>query len=85
MSVNRFGELIGFAHAGMTAEGDNRCADAARLAMGCAKRLAACLALCLSDSCSALEAFLYCLIGRKVHSCLMKARGQLLSGNHLQA
>jgi hypothetical protein len=26
LSVNRFGELIGFAHAGMTAEGDNRCA-----------------------------------------------------------
>jgi acyl-CoA oxidase len=25
LSVNRFGELIGFAHAGMTAEGDNRC------------------------------------------------------------
>lgn len=24
LSVNRFGELIGFAHAGMTAEGDNR-------------------------------------------------------------
>jgi hypothetical protein len=27
LSVNRFGELIGFAHAGMTAEGDNRCAS----------------------------------------------------------
>jgi hypothetical protein len=38
LSVNRFGELIGFAHAGMTAEGDNRCADGARLAMSCAKR-----------------------------------------------
>lgn len=24
LSCNRFGELIGFAHAGMTAEGDNR-------------------------------------------------------------
>jgi acyl-CoA oxidase len=24
LSVNRFGELMGFAHAGMTAEGDNR-------------------------------------------------------------
>ena len=27
LSVNRFGSLIGFAHAGMTAEGDNRCAS----------------------------------------------------------
>jgi hypothetical protein len=29
LSVNRFGALIGFAHAGMTAEGDNRWAQSA--------------------------------------------------------
>ena len=41
LSVNRFGELIGFAHAGMTAEGDNRWAA----------RLPAVLAPLLLQSC----------------------------------
>ena len=27
LSCNRFGSILGFAHAGMTAEGDNRCDD----------------------------------------------------------
>jgi hypothetical protein len=40
LSVNRFGSLLGFAHAGMTAEGDNRCAWRQRGGGACCSALA---------------------------------------------